>query len=382
MMEPDFIFIAASLFTWGIGEGLFYYFIPLSLQQWQADPLLIGAIFGGVGIAIAIAQIPAGYISDRIGPRYIMWTSWIIGTIATWIMALARSLTIFVIGLWLYYLTAFVMAPMNNLIMMVRGRMRTERALTLIGGIFNLGAIAGPFIGGVLAKRFGLNRIYFFSACIFILSTIIIFFIRSRKVEHTKEEVGDIHLLKNRRYLAFLAISFFTVMMLYLPQPLTPNYLQNLKSLSVDTIGLFGTIGNIGNAFATLVLGSLSATTGLLVGQVMVILFSLAMWHGIHTWVFGLGYFLLGGYRLVRAMMVSITRSFLRARQVGLAFGILESVTGSAIIIAPLMAGWLYATAPSSIYPISMLFLIITVIANLIFLRNVHLKMKLAGIER
>jgi MFS family permease len=311
-----------------------------------------------------------------------MWTSWIIGTIATWIMALAQSLTIFVVGLWLYYLTAFVMAPMNNLITMVRGRMRTERALTLIGGVFNLGAVAGPLIGGMLAKRYGLNRIYIFSACIFILSTIIIFFIRSKKVEHIKEDAGDIHLFKNRRYLAFLAISFFTVMMLYLANPLTPNYLQNLKSLSVDTIGLLGTVGNIGNAFATLVLGSLSPTAGLLVGQVMVILFSLAMWHGNKTWVFGLGYFLLGGYRLVRTMIVSITRSFVRARQVGLAFGILETVTGGAIIIAPLLAGWLYAKDPTSIYPISMLFLTITIIGNLIFLRNMHIKMKLAGIER
>ncbi len=381
-MEPDFILIAASLFTWGVGEGLFYYFIPLSLQQWGAEPLLIGAIFGGVGIAITIAQIPAGYISDKIGPRYIMWTSWIIGTIATWIMALAQSLTVFVIGLWLYYLTAFVMAPMNNLITQVRGRMRTERALTLIGGMFNLGAIAGPLIGGMLAKRFGLNRIYLFSACIFILSTIIIFFIRSKKMEHIKEDTGEVNLFKNRRYLAFLAISFFTIMVLYFPQPLTPNYLQNVKMLDLDTIGLLGTIGNIGNTFATLVLGSLSATAGLLVGQVMVILFSLAMWHGNQTWVFGLGYFLLGGYRLMRAMVVSITRSFVRARQVGLAFGILETVTGCAIMLAPVMAGWLYAKDPNSIYPISMLFLTITIIINLIFLRNLHIKMKLTGIER
>ena len=49
---------------------------------------MIGAILGAVGIAMTVAHLPAGYISDRIGQRPVMWTSWILGIAATGIMAM------------------------------------------------------------------------------------------------------------------------------------------------------------------------------------------------------------------------------------------------------------------------------------------------------
>ena len=47
-MSRDLILVAISLFTWGIGEGMFYMFQPLYLQQWGASPILIGALLGGM----------------------------------------------------------------------------------------------------------------------------------------------------------------------------------------------------------------------------------------------------------------------------------------------------------------------------------------------
>jgi len=75
-MTGDLILVMISLWAWGTGEGLFIYFQPLYLQQWGADPVLIGAIFGGMGIGMAVSQVPAGYLADRLGPRPIMWLSW------------------------------------------------------------------------------------------------------------------------------------------------------------------------------------------------------------------------------------------------------------------------------------------------------------------
>lgn len=366
-MERDLILISTSLFTWGIGEGLFFYFLPLSLQDWGANPLLIGAVYSGIGVAIAVAQIPAGYLSDRIGARYIMYASWVIGVLATWIMALAQSLTAFVIGVWIYYLTAFVVAPMNSYITQIRGKWSVSRALTFSAGAFNLGAVAGPILGGLIADHLGIQRIYLFSAIIFIISTMIIFFLKSRKVAIVGEIKDDTHLLRNRRYVMFLVLSFFAIMFVYLPQPLTPNYLQDQVLLNRTTIGLLGTIGNIGNAFATLILGSLPATFGLFLGQIMVAAFAVLLWKGHSTFSFGLAYFLLGGWRLNRSMIVSKVRSFIREKEVGLAFGILETVSGIAIILTPIAAGWIYSQNAALIYPIGFGMICLAIIANGLF---------------
>ena len=78
-MARDLILVAISLFTWGLGEGAFLSFQPLYLQQLGADPLRIGAILGGYGLAATLAHIPAGYIADRLGRRPVMWAAWIVG---------------------------------------------------------------------------------------------------------------------------------------------------------------------------------------------------------------------------------------------------------------------------------------------------------------
>ncbi|MGW8251084.1 MAG: MFS transporter, partial [Anaerolineales bacterium] len=68
-MNRDLSLIAASLMVWGLGEGAFFSFQPLYLQQLGADPIAIGAILGAYGIAQTLAHIPAGYLADRFGRR-------------------------------------------------------------------------------------------------------------------------------------------------------------------------------------------------------------------------------------------------------------------------------------------------------------------------
>ena len=58
-MSRDLLLMAVSLFTWGIGEGMFIYFQPLYLEKWGANPVEIGAILGAMGVAMAVAQAPA-----------------------------------------------------------------------------------------------------------------------------------------------------------------------------------------------------------------------------------------------------------------------------------------------------------------------------------
>ncbi len=159
-MTRDLVLVAASLFFWGFGEGMFFYFIPLSLQNLGANPLMIGGVYSGIGLAAALMQIPAGILSDRIGPRTIMWISWGIGALACWILAVASSLTVFVIGIWLYYMTSFGVVPLNSYVTSVRGKLSPERALTFSGGLFNTGMIAGPILGGLIADQTWGCRVY------------------------------------------------------------------------------------------------------------------------------------------------------------------------------------------------------------------------------
>ena len=63
-------------------------------------------------------------------------------------------------------------------------------------------------------------------------------------------------------------------------------------------IGLFGAIGSLGNAVATLALGNLKTMLGFIIGQVWVLVFSITFLVADLPFWFGFGYFFIGGYRL------------------------------------------------------------------------------------
>ncbi|HOV06927.1 MAG TPA: MFS transporter [Anaerolineaceae bacterium] len=351
-MNRNLLLVALSLFTWGVGEGLFIYFQPIYLQQWGADPLMIGAVFGGMGIAMALSQIPAGYLSDRYGARTLMLLSWILGTASACIMALANSLPVFIIGLILYGLTGSVQAPMNSYITNVRGNWGIGRALTFTSGLFNVGAIIGPISGGAIASHLGLKTVYLIAALVFMISTAIIFF-AGKNLETHQADLESLHsgsLTHNPRFMTFLVMTFLTMFALYLPQPFTPNFLQNQQGLPLTTIGLFGAIGSLGNAVAMLALGHLNAVAGFLISQGWLLLFSFIYSKAeLPVW-FGIGYFFIGGYRLCRSMVLAIARSLVHPRQTGLAYGMVETMNAIAVVLAPALAGYLYSLNPYLIY--------------------------------
>ncbi len=367
-MTRDLVLVAASLFFWGFGEGMFFYFIPLSLQSMGANPLMIGGVYSGIGLAAALTQIPAGILSDRIGPRTIMWMSWGIGALACIILAVASSLTVFVIGIWLYYMTSFGVVPMNSYITSVRGKLSPERALTFAGGLFNTGMIAGPILGGLIGDRLGLQGIYPFSAAVFVISTVIIFLIKPVHFESHPHQAQPGKIWKNSRFLGFLAVVFITVFVLYLPQPLTPNFLQNQQGLSTVQIGLLGTIGGLGNAITLLVLGSLKAFIGVLVGQVMVMIFAFSLFNGSGLGWYAFGYFMLAGFKLSKIMLVGLSRPLIHPALVGIAFGLIETSASVAIILSPLLAGYLYEKQPSIIYTVCLGFVAVSIFINAYFL--------------
>ncbi len=369
-MNRDIIFVAFSLFTWGLGESTFLPFQPLYLQQLGATPLRIGAIFGAYGIAATLAHIPAGYLADKIGRRQMMWSAWLLGIAATGIMAIAQSLPLFVTGMLLYSLTLFVMAPLNSYITAARGKWSVGRALTLVSAAFNLGTIIGPILGGTIGSRIGMRGIFSISAAIFTISTILIMLIRKQPVEKLMEDGNSHSLWKNRGYISFVAVLSLATFAMYLPQPLSPNFLQNERGIDLVRIGQLYSIGGLGIVILNLALGQLNARKGYLIGQMGVGLFALFIWIGKHYYTYALAYFWLGGFRTSRSLATAHVRSLVLGANMGLAYGLAETATAFTTFLAPLLAGYLYEINPVSIYPVSVVLISISLFLNLINMRS------------
>ncbi len=357
-MNRDLVLLAFSLITWGTGESMFLYFQPLYLQKLGADPVKIGVILGFAAIASVFVHIPAGYLADRFGRRPLIWLSWSLGMIATWMMAAANGLPVFVAGLVVYSCTYFVMAPMNSYVTAARGKWSVGRALTLEMAAFNAGSILGPSLGGVIADRIGLRSVYFIAGGVFIISTCLIFFIRSQPLAKGQVEETARGPWLNRQFMVFLGIIFLAIFVTYLPQPLAPNFLHNVKGLSYGQIGQLGSISSVGMVIMSLVLGRISPHLGFMIAQTALGLFALLLWRGNTFLLFASGYFFLGGFRTAHSLASAQTNEWVHQSRMGLAYGLTETAYSLATVLAPPLAGILYQLRPSLTFSASFIVIV------------------------
>jgi predicted MFS family arabinose efflux permease len=206
----------------------------------------------------------------------------------------------------------------------------------------------------MIGERYGYRAIFLFAASLFLLSTVIILFIHSQPTDSPQHEEKSDNLFKNQRFLIFIFAYFFATFAMYLPQPLSPNYLQNEHGLRLAQIGQLYSINGLGIVALNLVLGQLNARLGFLIGQVAVWVFALMLWKGNGIPVYALAYFLLGGFRSARSLAIAHIRSIVKKSNMGLAFGFAETTTALALFIAPALAGYLYDVHPTRIYTVSL----------------------------
>ncbi|HNB53840.1 MAG TPA: MFS transporter [Anaerolineales bacterium] len=372
-MNLDLLLVILSLLTWGIGEGMFLSFEPLYLQELGADPVRIGAILGALGLAMAAAQAPAGYLADRFGRKPVMVSAWFLGVASTGIMALATSLPFFVVGLLLYGLTAWVVTPLNSYVTSARGKLSVGRVLTLVSATYHAGAILGPLIGGWIGETWGLRYTFVVAAGGFVVSTVLVVFIRPQAVEHAAPGERRWDLFKNTHFLQFLGMVLMVMVALYIPQPLSPNFLQNERGLSVGTIGQLVSVGSVGIVSLNLILGQFPARIGAVLGQIAVAGFALFLWRGTGFYWFAVGYFMLGGFRVTVNLLNAEVRELVSPSNMGLAFGMVATVGLLATVIAPPIAGVLYERNPVWMYPVAVGLIGVCALLSGQFLRRIQM---------
>jgi hypothetical protein len=215
-----------------------------------------------------------------------------------------------------------------------------------------------------VAERMGLRQTYFIAGWVFLCSTLVIIFIRPQPIERPVSEPGADGRLLHRRYLAYLVAIFLAAFAMYLPQPLSPNFLQNQRDLTLGQIGQLYSLSSIGVVVLNLALGQLPARLGFLLGQAAVGSFALLLWQGSGLPAYALGYFMLGGFKTARSLGTAQVRELIHQARMGLGYGLTETVAASAIILTPPLAGYLYATNPVWMYALSVALVLVSLLAG------------------
>lgn len=102
----------------------------------------------------------------------------------------------------------------------------------------------------------------------------------------------------------------------------------------------------------------------------MVAAFALIIWRGTGTPILALGYFLLGGFRASRPLAMAQARALVHPSQMGLTYGVIETINATIFIFAPPLAGLIYESNPYSIYPLALVLIAVSIVVSIIVPRR------------
>ncbi|MBE0682404.1 MAG: MFS transporter [Anaerolineales bacterium] len=367
-MNRNLFFIAAALLLWGLGEGMFFNFVPIRLEnEFLLNKQQVGFALGAFGFFMAITHIPGGHLADHIGRRPLLITAWLFGVVSTLMMGVAKSLPIYLVGLFAYGLTAFVASPLGSYVTAARGKWEVGTALSLTTATFSLGMSLGPVTGGWIAEHYGMNSSYLVAFGTFVISTLFVIFIHPQPIDGHDPASPPINLWRNTRLINFVMIYAFAVFALYLAQPLTPNFLKGVRGLTLSETGWVFSAGALGNSLLAIFFSRFNPRRGFLFAQMLVAVFALLIWRGAGLPVFMLGYFLLGGFRAARPMALAQARGLVHDSQMGITYGTMETVSAIIFIVAPPIAGFIFERDPFFVYPLSVGLIAVSVIIGYFF---------------
>jgi MFS family permease len=350
---------------------MFFNFVPIYLdQQFLLSKYEIGLVLGAFGFSMAITHIPAGRLADRFGRRPLLIIAWVLGLVSALIMGLAFALPLFLIGLFGYGLTAFVASPLSSYVTAARGAWPVGTVLSLTTATFGMGMVLGPITGGWIGDHYGMRMSFIVAAAIFVLSNVFIFFIERQPIDYHDPAAPPPNLISNQRFVILMGVLAFAIFSMYLAQPLTPNFLTSVRGLSLSQTGVIFTTGALGNSLMAILFSRVHPRRGFLFAQALVILFAFFIWRGASLPVFMLGYFLLGGFRAGRPMMMAQARELVHDSQMGVTYGIMETISAVIFVLTPPIAGILFERDPKLVYPLSIGLIAVSIVVSYFFTKR------------
>jgi hypothetical protein len=173
--------------------------------------------------------------------------------------------------------------------------------------------------------------------------------------------------MSNQRFIIMMGVLAFAIFSMYLAQPLTPNFLEGVRGLSLSEAGIIFTAGALGNSLLAVAFSRADPRRGFLFAQALVILFALFIWKGSSLPIYALGYFLLGGFRAGRPMAMAQARELVHDSQMGVTYGIMETIGSVIFVLTPPLAGILFERDPMIVYPLSIGLITVSILVSYLF---------------
>jgi len=345
-----------GLFLFALGTGLWLNLRPLHLANLGATPKQIGFALALSSFSAGLLPLPAGIISDRIGPRRVIIFSWTVALLGAVFIATAQSWQMVTVGMLIYSLTWAANPAVTSYVILsmpddLKG-VHLEKAFSWVFRAFPMAMIFSPALGGWIAEAFSIQTDVWISVFTFTLAIIIFWPAEEFKVKNQSKAIRFSPLFKNKSYL--ILVGFFGLLMIaqQVGYALLPNFLKDVRGFNQGSIGILFSISFAGSFVFNIVLERVRPRKGFLLLMALPWIAMVFIWFLPPPFWVWLAFFLLGGTTAMWLIKMASVGRVVSEDMQGVAFGLVESVGFLSMSAASGIAGVLYAATSDHTLPI------------------------------
>lgn len=351
-MPASLRWLSLALFLWSFGSGLFQYLLPVFVRQLGGGAIALGMIFALTSATTAVAVIPGGWLADRFERRALIIAGWWMATPAALLYATARGWQQLFLPVVLVNATNVVLPAMQAYIAAAVPPDRLGTAFGLTQSAYAAGFILSPAIGGLVAERWGLRAVFWWSFGFWVASAAATRPLAPQRPMPSPSSHPQGGGLKVRSLGLLLALSVLVTFADNLAWPFAPAYLQDRSGADLASLGWLGSIAFAGGAILSPLCGRMADRWGY--GPALAAAQALSA-GATATFAFAPRSRVLSAAALFARGAIDGSRGLTQAMvgretghgSAGAAFARYNAAVSAAMAAAPYLGGWLYGANPA-----------------------------------
>lgn len=156
-----------------IGFGAVIPLIAIQARALGASVGLAAFITSLTGIAQVIGDLPAGFITDRIGEKYSIVLACLVDAVVMAVVFLSDSLLVLAVAVFCHGLTGSVFGLARQTYLTERIPLDWRaRAMSTLGGVLRIGWFIGPLAASAIIGRWNLSAAFAFAAAMSLIAAV------------------------------------------------------------------------------------------------------------------------------------------------------------------------------------------------------------------